>query len=64
MEVSFASNKLEKSCSDDRQMKKEYGAVIAKALQKRLVELDIDEHSLTTIDNVETGGGVKQVDQA
>lgn len=52
MEVGFASNKLEKSCSDDRQMKKEYGAVIAKALQKRLIELDIAENVLELQDGL------------
>lgn len=52
MEVGYADKKLEKSCTDDRQMKKTYSAVVAKALQKRLVELEIADNMLALQDGI------------
>lgn len=52
MEVGYADSKLEKRCTDDRLMQKEYGPVIAKALQKRLIELEVAENVLELQDGL------------
>lgn len=52
MEVAYANKKLEKNCTDDRQMKKTYPTSVAKSLQKRLVELDIAENVLGLQDGI------------
>jgi proteic killer suppression protein len=43
MEVSFASRKMQKTCSSEKEMKREWGAVLAKKLQQRLMELKAAE---------------------
>jgi len=39
MEVSFASRKMQKACSSEKEMKLEWGAALTKKLQQRLMEL-------------------------
>lgn len=39
MEVCFASRKMQKTCSSEKEMKREWGNVLAKKLQQRLMEL-------------------------
>ena len=43
MEVSFASRKVQKSCSSEKEMKREWGTSLAKKLQQRLMELKAAE---------------------
>lgn len=39
MEVSFASRKMQKACSSEKELKREWGPPIAKKLGQRLMEL-------------------------
>lgn len=43
MVVSFASRKMQKTCSSEKEMKQEWGAALAKKLQQRLMELKAAE---------------------
>lgn len=40
LEISFATERLEKDLNDHARMVKEYGAELSKAMQKRLADLD------------------------
>lgn len=39
MEVSFSSRKMQKACSSEKEMKREWDASLVKKLQQRLMEL-------------------------
>ena len=49
MEISFATERLEKDLNDHARMVKEYGAELSKAMQKRLADLDSAQHEMALL---------------
>jgi len=52
VEVSYGDKKLEKSCTNDRQMGKEYTQAVAKALKLRIKSLEAAENMLELLDDL------------